>query len=86
MRCSEIPSYRAWNGGQRPAASCTRFSPKTRWPCSSTAATRAAGCTLETAISVTLPGARPAAASACLIRAVISFSPTLCLPRAIPAP
>ena len=38
--------------GQRPSASCTRFSPKTRWPAASTASTRSGGCSLETATSV----------------------------------
>ena len=63
---------RSRNGGQRSSASCTRFSPKTRWPASSTARTRSAGCTLETATSVTDPAGRPAPAVAAAMRAVMS--------------
>ena len=63
------PGNSARNGGQRSSASCTRFSPKTRCPASSTARTRASGCSLETATSVTASAGRPARASAAAIRA-----------------
>ncbi len=55
-----------------PAASCTRFSPKSRWPSAISASIASAGWVLETAISVTSSGRRPASAAALPIRAVTS--------------
>ena len=57
------------SAGHLASASCTRFSPKTRWPSASTASMRSSGCTLETATRVTAPAGRPAPAAAAAMRA-----------------
>src|SRR5262249_9356255 len=67
--------WRARSAGNFPSASCTRFSPNTRWPAISAASTRAALWVFDTATSCTLAGSRPAARAAAATRAWTAASP-----------
>jgi hypothetical protein len=55
--------------GHFASASCTRFSPKSRWPAGDQRPIASAGWVLETAIRVTSAASRPASAAALAIRA-----------------
>src|SRR3954453_10614378 len=59
-----MPECPAVSAGHLDFASCTRFSPKTRWPAAMTGAMASDWCVLETAISVTEFGSRAASAQA----------------------
>ena len=52
IRCSSMSGNSALSAGHLPSASCTRFSPKTRWPASSSGRIAGASKVLETATSV----------------------------------
>ena len=56
------------SSAQRSCASCTRFSPNTRWPAAMAASTASRGCCFVTAVRVTSDGSRPAAAAALSMR------------------
>src|SRR5438876_12375244 len=64
-----MPGWRAMSGGHLALASCTRFSPKTRWPAAITGSIASAPKVFDTAISVTAPGARAALRQAASISA-----------------
>src|SRR3954470_6082699 len=85
-----MPGWRARSSGwfalganHFSAASCTRFSPKSRWPSAISAATASAPRVLETAIRVTSPALRPASAAALPIRASTSASEDFAMAFAI---
>src|SRR6266705_6585409 len=62
-----MPSCRCLSAGHFALASCTRFSPNTRWPAAITGSIAAASNVFDTATSVTEFGSRPAARQACAI-------------------
>ena len=64
IRCSSTSAKSSRSAGHLACASCTRFSPKTRWPASSTGRMSSASKVLDTATSVTDPRVRPASAFA----------------------
>src|SRR5258707_5524162 len=64
IRCNARPGQADINPGHFALASCTRFSPNTRWPASITGVIATASKVLETAISVTDAGSRRASLQA----------------------
>ena len=70
IRCSSISGKALRSAGHLPAASCTRFSPKRRWPASSVGMMSAAPLVFDTATRRMPSGARPAAAAAAAMRAL----------------
>src|SRR6185312_9072574 len=58
IRCRASPLCLATNGGHFAFASCTRFSPNTRWPAAMTGSIVSALCVFDTATSVTDAGSR----------------------------
>ncbi|CAH1679535.1 hypothetical protein CHELA1G2_14562 [Hyphomicrobiales bacterium] len=69
MRWSSTSGKRSRSAGHLALASWTRFSPKTRWPASSTGRISSAGNVLETATNVTSEGSRPSSRA---VRAIAS--------------
>ena len=62
IRCSSIPGCAPRSAGHFALASCTRFSPNTRWPAAITGSIASAPKVFDTAISVTEAGSRLASA------------------------
>src|SRR5215207_3381724 len=60
IRCTAIPGQADTSAGHFALASCTRFSPNTRWPASITGEMAVASNVFDTAISVTDARSRPA--------------------------
>lgn len=67
----------AISGGHLAFASCTRFSPNTRWPLTITGSIASAGNVFDTATSVTDAGSRPASLHARAISARTCSNPVL---------
>ena len=66
---ARVPACFSSSGGHLALASCTRFSPNTRWPASITGSIASAPNVFDTAISVTSAGSRPASRQARAISA-----------------
>src|SRR5258708_7767102 len=75
IRCNARPGQADINPGHFALASCTRFSPNTRWPASITGVMAPASKVLDTAISVTDPGSRRAPLHARAISCSTAASP-----------
>src|SRR5258707_1843737 len=75
IRCNARPGQADINPGHFALASCTRFSPNTRWPASITGVIAPASKVLDTAISVTDAGSRRACLQARAISCSTAASP-----------
>ena len=89
IRCRARSGNDRRSAGYFASASCTRFSPNSRWPAASASRIAAAGWVLLTATSAVLPGGRPAPRAAASTRACTAArlsATTLSITPSISAP